>query len=174
MNKINLYDLTLREMFAYIKNGEKGLQEILDEYPIGYISHRKDGVYKKKGKGSEGWVKLSDSENEFQQYLSGSYFVVKNDIPVKINGTYDDGWILKKGEEVTDIQHFTKGAKIRVVNYFRSVLESRYGIKTKVDDWTKSKGLCFITNGEKVRFVELHWYDVKNYGRFEIKEKFEE
>ena len=53
------------------------------------------------------------------------------------------------------------------------MLESKYGIKTKVDDWTKSKGLCFITNGEKIKFAELHWYDVKNYGRFDIKEKLE-
>lgn len=44
---ISLNNFTLNEMFVYMKNGEKGLQEVLDAYPIGYVSHRKDGEYMK-------------------------------------------------------------------------------------------------------------------------------
>ena len=46
-----------------------------------------------------------------------------------------------------------------------------YGISTNVEDWTKSKGLCFVSNGTELKFIELHWYDVKNFGKFDLKEK---
>lgn len=161
-------------MFVYMKNGEKGLQEVLDAYPIGYVSHRKDGEYMKIRQGSGGWIKLEGSENENFEYSKGTYFIAKADTPVLVDGSYDEGWFLQKDGEVTDIQHFAKGSSIRVVNFLREKFEKMYGKKTKVDDWTKSKGLGFITDGTEMRFVELHWYDVKNFGRFEIKYKLEE
>ena len=174
MQNVSLSDLSLEEMINYIKSGKRNIQQVLDEYPLGYISHRKDGDYMKVHFGSNGWIKLEGSENDYLDYPKGTYFTVKQDTLVLVDGTYEEGWLLKKEEEVTDIQHFAKGNSIYSVNSLRKKFEKMYGIKTKVEDWTKSKGLGLITNGTECRFTELHWYDVKNFGKFEIKEKLED
>ena len=84
--------------------------------------------------GSNGWTKLEGSENEYLEYSKGSYFIVKQDTPVLVDGTYDEGWILEKGKEFTDIQHFAKGKSIHTVNFLQRKFEKMYGIKTKVED----------------------------------------
>ena len=94
-------------------------------------------------------------------------------------GTYNHPYVIATGTDIVNFCNYinsnAKGAKIRTVNYLRAMLESRYGIKTRVEDWTKSKGLGLVTNGIVTRFVELHWYDVRNVGfKFDMKEKIEE
>ena len=170
MPKIKLSDLSLSEMFAYIKNGEDGFQEVLDEYPEGYVSHRKDGDYIKTNRE---WHRLSGSSDEFLEYKSGTYFVAKDDLPVRSANNSDKSCFIPKGQEITDIQHFAKGTGIRTLNKLRNKVEFLYGIKTRVEDWTKSKGLCFISDGQKLWFAEIHWYDVKNFGKFDLKEKWD-
>lgn len=169
--KVDLSKMSLSEMFSYLKYGKTVNQEVLDEYPEGYVSHRKDGDYIKINKK---WHKLPGSENSELAYNPGTYFVAKNDLPVRIAGETEGDCFIPEGQEVTDIQHFAKGSGIRDVNKLRNKLEKLYGIKTKVEDWTKSKGLCFVSYNGTMKFIELHWYDVKNFGKFDLKEKLVE
>ena len=161
-------NITLKELFDKLKNKTNNSQTVQDEYEIGYVSHRKDGEYLKT---PEKWIKLKGSENEYLKYDPGKYFVAKDDLPVKSINDTDGTCFIPKGEEITDIEHFAKKSAIRDVNKLQNKLERLYGIQTRVEDWTKSKGLCHISNGTELKFVELHWYDVKGYGKFEFKEK---
>ena len=95
-------------------------------------------------------------------------FYVSTTKPVKEGNTAN--WALVEGSEIKCVTIISKGNKIRDVDRLRNMYKDK-GRTTKIEDWEKVAGIGVVTNGEKQRKCELHWYQCKNIGKIEFKVK---
>ena len=85
--------------------------------------------------------------------------------------TNQDNWYLKQGSMVTGVKVIAEGTEIREVERLVRDYPMPNGEKTKPKDWFKVRGTALITDGENEVIAELHWYQCKNIGRVEYKQK---
>ena len=95
-------------------------------------------------------------------------FYVSTTKPVKEGNTAK--WSLVEGSEIKCVTIISKGNKIRDVDRLRNMYKDKERT-TKIEDWEKVAGIGVVTNGEKRRKCELHWYQCKNIGKIEFKVK---
>lgn len=93
-------------------------------------------------------------------------FYVKSALPLR-----DGVYYIKEGTEVTGVTVMTSGTKIREVERLMNDYPLPNGNLTHAKDWHKVAGKAIITNGELDRLAEVHWYQCKNIGKVEFKEK---
>lgn len=80
-------------------------------------------------------------------------------------------WFIKKGSTVTGVKVIAEGEKIREVQRLIETFPLSNGNLTKAQDWYKCRGTAIITDGIKEEITEIHWYQCKDVGKVEFKEK---
>lgn len=82
-----------------------------------------------------------------------------------------DEWYLKQGSTVTGVKVIAEGDEIREVERLIHDYPLANGEKTHAKDWFKVRGTALITDGTNEKVVELHWYQCKDIGKVEYKQK---
>lgn len=82
-----------------------------------------------------------------------------------------ENWYLKQGSTVTGVKVIAEGTEIREVQRLIRDYPLPNGENTKPDDWLKVRGTALITDGTNEEVIELHWYQCKNIGKVEYKQK---
>ncbi|NVP22802.1 hypothetical protein HW453_07090 [Treponema phagedenis] len=79
---------------------------------------------------------------------------------------------MKQGTYVKGIKVIAEGKEIRDVNRLIKTYKHQNGSFTKAKDWYKVRGTAILVNedGDEYR-AEIHWYQCKNIGKVEIKQK---
>ena len=93
-------------------------------------------------------------------------FFVQTEKPLR-----DGEWFIKKGSTVTGVKVIAEGEKIRDVQRLIEENLLPNGDKTEAQDWYKCRGTAIITNGTEEKIKEIHWYQCKDIGKIEFKEK---
>ncbi|WP_252714498.1 phage head morphogenesis protein [Treponema phagedenis] len=85
---------------------------------------------------------------------------------------YDFDTFIKQGTYVKGIKVIAEGKEIRDVNRLIKTYKHQNGSFTKAKDWYKVRGTAILVNedGDEYR-AEIHWYQCKNIGKVEIKQK---
>lgn len=151
-----------------------GRPALADAYPEGYVSHRKDGQYKKEGRE---WVKIPGSKGTDSDEMEiGSHFTIKHAQRVLMGGKEaNEEWNLVVGDEVTDREKIAEGHGVKNIERIKEKVSRLFNITgTKNTDWTKAKGIGQVSDGGKIYVIELHWYEIKGHGKIFYKEKYEE
>ncbi len=86
--------------------------------------------------------------------------------------TNQEKWYLKQGSTVTGVKVIAEGTEIREVERLIRDYPLSNGEKTKAKDWFKVRGTATITDGANEKVIELHWYQCKDIGKVEYKQKF--
>ena len=166
-----------RTIFDIVR--EKLLTEDAEHYEIGDIS-KKTGKQKCLVNGKIVWLLKGQKESLIDRNskvvvtvpkslgASARKFYVSTTKPVKEGNIAK--WSLVEGSEIKCVTIISKGNKIRDVDRLRDMYKDK-GRTTKIEDWEKVAGIGFVTNGEKRRKCELHWYQCKNIGKIEFKVK---
>mgnify|MGYP003299433329 CR=1 FL=1 len=183
---------TLQELF----NKAKGVQETSlwdlcaaagyteDRlYKPGEISRRKDGDYQKLPDGS--WTKVAPAE---KTYKNGSQnfvrmprslgavarkFKVKKDYDLRENGWgKKTGWTIKEGTTIRGAHVMDAGKQIDCLDRLMGEYDKGKGLKR--ENWEKCEGYAAITDGKTTKIVCVHWYQCKDLGKVEFKEKVRE
>lgn len=87
--------------------------------------------------------------------------------------TDGDKWYIKEGSTVTGVKIIAQGQKIKDVARLVRTYPLQNGELTSINDWYKMRGTATIVNAKtgKERKAEVHWYQCKNIGKLEFKEK---
>ena len=96
-------------------------------------------------------------------------FYVKKDIPLKKSNL-----VIDKGVDVTDIEVIAEGNGIRDVDDLVNTYKKPNGSLTSPKDWLKVKGKVIVKKNGIERRIEVHWYQCKDIGKVELKEKVKE
>ena len=83
-----------------------------------------------------------------------------------------ENWYLKAGSTVTGVKVIATGEEIREVNRLIMNHLLPNGEKTKAKDWYKVRGTAIVTDGVNESVEEVHWYQCKDIGKVEYKQKF--
>ena len=83
----------------------------------------------------------------------------------------DMDWHIKENTYVSGVKVIATGTEIRDVKRLVESYPLPNGKLTNPNDWFKVRGTAIITDGNTERKVEIHWYQCKNIGKVEIKEK---
>lgn len=145
-----------------------------DAYPEGYVSHRKDGDYKKDGRE---WKKIPGSEGTAPEEMAhNTHFTIKKPYPVLMGGSEaKEKWHLITGDELTDKEQIAEGHGIHHIEAIKEKAARVFGIKgTNTTDWKKNKGIAQVSNDSRTFTLEIHWYEIKGHGKIFFKEKFED
>ncbi len=79
---------------------------------------------------------------------------------------------LKPGSTVTGVKVIASGEEIREVERLIRDYPLPNGEKTKSKDWYKVRGTAVVTDGVTESVEEVHWYQCKDIGKVEYKQKF--
>ncbi|MBR5913164.1 MAG: hypothetical protein IKZ58_02200 [Selenomonadaceae bacterium] len=114
-------------------------------------------------------------ENELEKdfLIAQSLSAMAKTFYVKVSKplTNQDSWYLKKGSMVTGVKVIAEGTEIREVERLIRDYPLPNGEKTKAKDWFKVRGTALITDGTNEVVAELHWYQCKDIGKVEYKQK---
>lgn len=100
-------------------------------------------------------------------------FYVDTGIPVKADEEFPV--YIKEGSHVTGVKVIAEGTGIRDVQRLINTYLLPNGNLTSAKDWYKVRGtaILFDTITGKEYKAEIHWYQCKNIGKVEFKEKRE-
>lgn len=113
----------------------------------------------------------NESEKDFLIPQSLNAMAAKFYVKVAKPLTNQDGWYLKQGSMVTGVKVIAEGTSIREVERLIKDYPLPNGEKTKAKDWFKVRGTAVITDGKNEEVIELHWYQCKDIGKVEYKQK---
>lgn len=100
-----------------------------------------------------------------------SRFYVDTGIPVKADEEFPI--YIKEGSHVTGVKIIAQGQRINDVARLVRTYPLQNGELTSINDWYKMRGTAILFNaitGEEYK-AEVHWYQCKNIGKVEFKEK---
>lgn len=100
-------------------------------------------------------------------------FYVDTGIPVKVDEEFPV--YVKEGSHVTGVKVIAEGTGIRDVQRLINTYLLSNGNLTSAKDWYKVRGTAILFNsitGKEYK-AEIHWYQCKNIGKVEFKEKRE-
>lgn len=114
----------------------------------------------------------NDTENNF--IIPQSLGAMAKTFYVKVEKqiSNQENLYLKQGSTVTGVKVIAQGNEIREVERLIKDYPLPNGQKTRASDWFKVRGTAVVTDGVNESIEEIHWYQCKDIGKVEYKQKF--